>query len=253
MTRSIPLSLTIFAPCISAVAQSDSIVVSWPAAEHPTLKLTFSKFEQSAVANGQGIFTSTVIAQNVSDSAMPRSLFTVYISDKNNVRIGTALLKFPELPPYRTQSAKIDFSAAGIPAGVTLLAGKTIPLRIISVPPGANLKVDGEDAGFTPRLFDFTIGSHTLEFTKEGYATGNTGLDVTSDELPGGSVSFELGGLSQDTVELRDGTVVLGDVLVMSMTDVTMSIDGKVHKYNRNQVKKMMLVEREAPQSQAKH
>lgn len=249
MIRSISLTLLVLTLCLSAAAQSDSITVPWPTADQPKLKLTFSKFEQSAVVDGRGIFTANVIAQNLSDSAMPRSLFTVYISDKNNVRIGFAKLQLPQIPPYQSQKGQINFSAAGTPAGITLLAGKTIPLHVISTPAGANLKVDGEDSGITPKVVDFTIGSHTLEFSKEGYATGSTALDVTSDLLPGGSVTFELGGLSQDTVELRDGTVVLGDVLAMSITDITMSIDGKVQKYERNQVKKIMLVEREAPQT----
>ena len=60
----------------------------------------------------------------------------------------------------------------------------------------------------------------------------------------GGSVSFELGGLSKDTVELRDGTVVLGDVLAMSMTSVSLRVEGKDVKYDRNQVRKIILVER---------
>ena len=174
---------------------------------------------------------------------MPRSVFTVYISDKNGVRIGTARLQLLEIPAFRTQSAQLQFSAAGTPANITLLAGKTIPLRVVSIPPGANFKVDGEDAGVTPKLVDFTVGSHTLDFSKEGYAPGNTPLDVGADQLPGGSISFELGGMSEDTVELRDGTILLGEVLSMSLTDVTMSINGKGQKYDRNQIKKIILVE----------
>jgi hypothetical protein len=229
-----------------ASAQPDSAIkVSWPSAAKPTLKLTFSQFDQKGMVNGQGIFVSNVSVQNLTDSGMPRSIFTVYIFDKNAVRIGTARLQLPEIPPFRTQNAQVQFSAAGTPANVTLLAGKAIPLRIISIPPGANLKVDGEDAGITPKLVDFTVGAHTLEFDKEGYARGSTPLDVGADELPGGSISFELGGMSDDTVELRDGTVVLGEVLSMSLTDVTLSINGKEQKYERNQIKKIILVERQ--------
>jgi len=252
MKRLIAVTLFVAALSISAGAQPDSISVPWPNADHPTLKFTFSKFEQTAVANGQGIYTTTVNAQNLSDSAMPRSLFTVYINDKNKVRIGLAKFQLQQIPPYQSQKGQLNFSTAGIPAGVSLLAGKTIPLRVITTPPGATLKIDGEDAGTAPRIFDFTIGSHTIEFTKEGYAPGTTTLDVNSDELPGGSVTLELGGLSSDTVELRDGTVLQCDVLSMSMTEVLLSVEGKVQKYERNQIKKMMLVEREAPTSDSK-
>jgi hypothetical protein len=228
-----------------AAGQDDSpITVLWPSNDKPSLKLTFGKFQQSGMVNGQWIFVSDVTAQNVSDQGMPRSVFTVFLSDKNGVRIGRARLQFSEIGPYLTQKAQIQFSATGTPAGVTLLAGKAIPLRVISVPVGANFKVDGQDAGVTPKVVDFTIGSHTLEFSKEGYATGTTPLEVGADELPGGSVSFELGGLSQDTLELRDGTTVLGDVISMSLTAVVVRVEGKDQKYERNQVKKMILVER---------
>jgi hypothetical protein len=228
-----------------AGAQATSpITVLWPSADRPSLKLTFGSFQQSAIVNGQGIFVSDVSAQNVSDQGMPRSVFTVLVSDKNGVRIGKARLQLPEVGPYRTEKAQVQFSAAGTPAGITLLAGKVIPLKVISVPTGANFKIDGEDAGVTPKLVDFTVGSHTLEFSKEGYATGSTPVEVSADELPGGSISFELGGMTQDVIELRDGTTVLGDVMSMSMSAIVVRVEGKDQKYDRNQVKKIIFVER---------
>ena len=220
------------------------ITVLWPSADKPSLKLTFGSFQQSAIVNGQGIFVSDVTAQNVSEQGMPRSVFTVLVSDKNGVRIGRARLQLPEIGPYRTEKAQVQFSAAGTPAGITLLAGKVIPLKVISVPTGAYFKIDGEDAGVTPKLVDFTVGSHTLEFSKEGYATGSTPVEVSADELPGGSISFELGGMTQDVIELRDGTTVLGDVMSMSMSAIVVRVEGKDQKYDRNQVKKIIFVER---------
>jgi hypothetical protein len=236
--------LLILGSAFVAGQTNSPVIVLWPSDEKPTLKFTFAQFQQSAIENGQGIFVSDVMAQNISEQGMPKSTFTIFVLDKNGVRIGRARLQLPEIGAYRTQKAQVQFSAAGTPASVTLLAGKVIPLRIVSVPGGAKFKVDGEDAGTTPKLVDFTIGSHTLEFSKEGYATSTTPLDVGTDELPGGSVSVELGGLSQDSVELRDGTAILGDVISMSLTTVVVRVDGKDQKYDRNQIKKMILVER---------
>ncbi len=88
------------------------------------------------------------------------------------------------------------------------------------------------------------MGTHSLEFSKQGYATGSTPVEITQDELPGGSISFELGGLSRDTVELQDGTVLLGDVVSLSLTTVVVRVDGSDRTYDRNQIKKIMLVER---------
>jgi hypothetical protein len=104
---------------------------------------------------------------------------------------------------------------------------KTVLLKVVSVPPGAKLKVDGQDAGTTPVMVRFAVGMHTLDLTKEGYAPGSTPMEVTPEELPGGSITVELGGLSRDTVELRDGTMILGDVISMSMTQIVVRATGK--------------------------
>ncbi len=124
------------------------------------------------------------------------------------------------------------------------MLAKTIPLKIVSIPPGAKLKVDGQNIGVTPIIGRFTVGTHQLDLTKEGYARGSTPLEVTADELPGGSITVELGGLSRDTVELRDGTVLLGDLVSISMKEVVVRVDGKDQTYSRNQIREIMLVER---------
>jgi hypothetical protein len=95
------------------------------------------------------------------------------------------------------------------------------------------------------------VGTHTLDLAKQGYAPGTTPVEITSDELPGGSVTIELGGLSRDTVELRDGTVLLGDLISMSMTAVVVRVDGIDQTYERNRVKRILLVAREVTQQPA--
>jgi hypothetical protein len=61
----------------------------------------------------------------------------------------------------------------------------------------------------------------------------------------------ELGGLSRDTIELRDGTVLLGDLISISMKEVVVRVDGKDQTYSRNQIRKIMLVERVVEQTPA--
>jgi hypothetical protein len=182
---------------------------------------------------------------------MPRSVFTVNIFDAHGVKIGKARLQLEAIPSYRTGKAQVQFSAVGTPAKVSLIAAKTIPLAIKSVPPGAGFSVDGEDAGVTPKIYDFTIGSHTIEFHKDGYAPGSTQLDVGADELPGDSISLELGGLSQDMVELRDGTSLTGDLLSMTLQEAVFQSEGNTKTLERNQIKKIYLVERTAANSSA--
>jgi hypothetical protein len=185
MRNVILFSTLVWFAFVLAAQTSSPLVLNWPSGDKPSLKISFGKFVQKGIVDNQGIFTSDVNVQNVSEQGMPRSIFTVFVADSNGVRIGRGRLQIPEISPYRTQTAQLQFSAAGTPASVSLLAGKTIPLRVVSVPAGAKFTVDGEDGGTTPKIVDFTISKHTIEFSKEGYSTGSTELEVGADELPG--------------------------------------------------------------------
>jgi len=107
------------------------------------------------------------------------------------------------------------------------------------------LKVDGTEAGVTPKIIQVSPGKHMLEFSKDGFNSGHFPLEVTADDAPGGSVSYELGTSAHDTVELRDGSVLIGDVESVSATEVLVRIGGNVQHHSRNQVKRIGLVHRD--------
>ncbi len=250
--------IAVIAPFASAKDKDNEVVIMWPTSGPATLKATFSRFRELPSYGGAHDYTQDVTVENVSSRNIPFASFTVYLLDKEQVRIADTILQIKDLGPGQRVKEPLQFHASGVPAAVNLVARndargvptslKTIPLKIISVPAGAKLKIDGQEVGTTPYSASLRIGSHTLEFSKEGYATGSTPLEVAPDELPGGSITFELGGLSKDTVELRDGTVLLGEVLSLSMSQITMRVAGQDQAYERNRVKKIMLVEREAVQ-----
>jgi hypothetical protein len=59
-----------------------------------------------------------------------------------------------------------------------------------------------------------------------------------------------LGTAAHDTIELRDGTVLTGDLESASSTEVLVRVAGNVQHLNRNQVKRILLIERDiSPQS----
>ena len=235
-----------------------SIVMLWPDQTNPTLKLTFERFVQLGSYNGQLSLESHVMAENTSPRRIPLASFTVYLLDKDKVRIGNGVLNFSDLDPGQQAKLAFQVSSLGVPASLSLVARtdaagiptslRTVPLKVISVPPGASLKVDGRDEGFTPTTVRLAIGGHTLAFSKEGYASGSTPVEIKPDEAPGGSITFELGGLSRDSVELRDGKVLQGDVLSITMSSVVVRVDGREQTYDRNLVQKIILVERVATQ-----
>jgi hypothetical protein len=234
----------------TSMAKDAPLTLVWPE-DKPTVKFTFGKLQQMSSYGGQNTYVSDVVVENLTDKAIPSSTFTLYGYDKNHIRIVDGRVIVSDLDPQQQVKLHLQFNSSGVPVTFAIsqkAAVKIIALRVISVPAGAKLKVDGQDAGVTPVMVKLAVGGHTLDLMKEGYASGSTPLEVTPDELPGGSITIELGGLSRDTVELRDGTVLLGDVLSMSITSVVLNVDGKEQTLDRNTVKKMMLVERQITQ-----
>lgn len=233
----------------SAFAKDNPVVMYWPSQDNAAMRLSFAKFQLFATGKSQGMYLSDVTVENLTTKFIPRIYFDVYVTDKAGVRIGDGVLTISNVGPSQQIKTQVQVVCLGTPAGFSISARKdmmepkTVPLKILSNPPGAALKVDGQDGGVTPVVVKLTVGTHSLLLNKEGYATSTTPVEIAPDELPGGSITIDLGGLSRDTVELRDGTVVLGDVLSMTLTSVVVRVDGNDKTYDRNLIKKLMLVE----------
>jgi hypothetical protein len=104
--------------------------------------------------------------------------------------------------------------------------------------------VDGKAAGTTPKIVEITVGKHLLEFAKEGFNPGKFPLEITTRDASGGSVSYELGSAAHDTIELRDGSVLEGDLVSVSGMEVQVRIGGNTQSFDRNQVKRILLTQR---------
>ena len=72
-------------------------------------------------------------------------------------------------------------------------------------------------------------------------------MEIGPNDVSGGSVSYELGAASFDSIELRDGSVLNGDLVSISGMDVDVRVGGSIQHINRNHVKRIVLTEREAP------
>jgi PEGA domain len=230
------------------------IVLYWPNQSQASIKVTFGVFHQVTSYAGKLTLVTDVIIENVSGKPIPQASFTVYLLDKDKVRIGSGVLVFDDLTPGEATKVQFQCETVGVPSTLALSAHKgaegvpnatkVVPLKIISVPAGAKLKVDGQDEGITPALVNLSVGQHTVELSKDGFAPATSPVDIKADEMAGGSITIELGGMSQDAIELRDGTVLTGDAISLSLTELVFRVDGKDTKYGRNQIKKISLVER---------
>jgi PEGA domain len=246
------------ATAISA-KEPPAIVILWPTSGPPVVRLTFGKFKQTASSGKQRSYMADVIAENVWNKKISGAQFNIYAFDKAKVRIADSWISISDVERGGIVKFQVFFNASGtidslelVPKSLptelqAFLPPKTISITVNSVPQGAELKIDGTPAGTTPKIVQVTPGKHVLSFSKEGFNPGTFPLETTPDDVSGGSISYELGTSGRDTVELRDGSVLSGDVESMSTTEVLMRIGGTAQHLNRNLVKRIVLIQRAPP------
>ena len=251
----IALAVLLFASTTYAKDPPVQVFV-WPESGRPVVRFTFGKFKEVGSLGNQRTFMTDTTAENLWGKAISNASFSLYLFDKNKVRIGEGMINLSNVDVGQTVKFQTTIAASGAPASVSLAAkylppelGPALPPRAISitvnsVPQGAVLKVDGKEAGTTPKIVQMGIGKHLLEFGKEGFNAGRFPMEISADDTSGGSVSYELGPSAHDSIELRDGTVLSGDLQSVSATEVVIRVGGKDVSYDRNQVKRIMLVER---------
>lgn len=194
-------------------------------------------------------YVTDTIAENLSDKTIGNANFSLYVFDKNKARIGEGYISLTNVSAGQTVKFQITLAASGSPVSLAVSNATstlhTVSMTVNSVPQGALLKVDGKEAGTTPKVVDVAVGKHTLDFSKEGFNSGKFPLEITSRDASGGSVSYELGSAAHDTVELRDGSVLSGDLVSVSGMQITVRIGGNTQSFDRNQVKRILLTERD--------
>ena len=236
-----------------------SQVIVWPETGSPVLRFTFGKFKEIGSLGSQRTYVIDTTAENLWTKTISSANFSLYLYDKNKVRIGDGFISLTSIGRGEAVKFQTTISSSGTPSSVSLVAKylppelsplappRLVSLTVNSVPQGATLKVDGNEAGATPKIIKVPLGSHVLEFSKEGYTSGKFPLEISPDDASGGSVSYELGTSAHDTVELRDGSVLSGDLESVSASQVIIRVGGSLQQLNRNQVKRILLIERDQP------
>jgi PEGA domain-containing protein len=231
-------------------------VIVWPESGTPIVRISLGKFKEVSKVGNQHNYVIETTAENLWNKTITAS-FNLYLFDKSRARIGEGWITLNSVASGESVKFQTFISASGTPESVTLAPrslppelGPAMPLHTISitvnsVPQGAEVKVDSVDAGITPKVLQLTVGKHLLEFSKEGFNTGHFPLEIAPNDASGGSVSYELGASARDTIELRDGSVLNGDLESVSATEVVVKIGGSLQTFNRNQVKRILFVERE--------
>jgi len=242
---------------ISPAKEHPGQTVVWPESGAPVLRFSFGKFREIGSIGGQRSYMTDTTVENLWSKPISSATFSLYLFDKNRVRIGDGWISLNHVGPGETVKFSTTIAASGDPVSLSVMATslprelqpkmppKKISITVNSVPQGALLTVDGIQSGDTPRMVDLSIGKHMLEFSKDGFNAGKFPLEVGPDDVSGGSVSYELGSSAHDTIELRDGTVLSGDLESISGMNVVVKVGGVSQQINRNQIKRILLVVRD--------
>jgi hypothetical protein len=226
-------------------------VIDWPATGTPAIRFTFGKFKLLPGMSNLHGYVMDVTAENLSPRLIPSARFSLYLFDKNKARVGEDAIALSNVGPGETVKFETTVMASGMPVSVSIQevvqAPKSISLTVNSTPQDAMLKLDGTEVGTTPRTIHVGVGRHTLTFSKEGFNTGNFPLEISRDDVSGGTVSYELGTAAFDSIELRDGSVLNGDLVSISGMDVEIRVGGSIQHIDRNKIKRVMFTQREAP------
>jgi len=234
-------------------------VVVWPENGTPVLRFTFGKFKEVGSLGSERSYVTETMAENLWTKSIANANFALYLYDKNKVRIAEATITVSNIAPGETIKFQTTIASTGPPTSLSVMARylpkelaplappRTVSITVNTVPQGAAAKLDGAEVGTTPKIVQVAVGKHTLEFNKEGFTPGRFPFEIGPDDASGGSVSFELGTSAHDTIELRDGSVLTGDLVSVSGMEIVIKVGGSDQRLNRNQVKRILLVEREAP------
>ncbi len=258
MTKIIAAALfTIFVTCTLAAKDTPTQVINWPQTGTPVVRITLGKFKEISSVAGQHNYLIDTTAENLWSKKISHLGFNLYLYDKNKVRIGDGWITIENVSPGQSVKFQTTVHSLGAPASVELAANsvpaelqplappKKVSVTVNSVPQGAVLSVDGTETGTTPKLVQLAVGKHSLVFTKEGFTTGNFPLEISPDDVSGGSVSYELGTSAHDTVELRDGSVLSCDLVSVSGMEIQVRVVGVIQSLDRNRVKRILLTERD--------
>jgi len=225
--------------------------VDWPSTGKAVVRFTFGKFKSLPGTANQHSYLMDTAAENVSPKRIPSARFRVYLYDKNKARVGENEIEILNLGPGGVAKFETPVGTSGEPVTVSVedvtTATRSVSISVNSTPQGAALAVDGTAVGVTPKIISVEPGHHVLVISKEGFPSGTIPLDIGRDDASGGTVNFELGAPSSDSIEMRDGTVLYGDVLSISGMDVEIRVGSGTEHIDRNKIKRILFIPRNVP------
>ena len=243
-----PVFITTLLLLWAASALAADTVLTWPPnGKDAIVRFTVGKLRQVSSASGQSDYLGEALAENLSAKPISSASFYLYLLDKSGKRVGEGYLEVTNLAAGQRAKIPVSVHTMGSYASMELQPQHLpsdepfkVKMRITSVPSGATIKLDSQESGVTPQMLPIAPGKHVLEFSKEGFTNASTPVEVVANSMPG-SVEIELNPMTLDTVVLRDGTTLVGDVASMTATAINLNVKGKPTKLDRTRVARIVL------------
>ena len=119
------------------------------------------------------------------EATIPKdTMISGYVNGDQKIQIpaSEAITQVPSSPVYNAQPYGSGYGPASVAPQPTIDLPSDVNLK--SVPPGAEISIDGEFVGDTPTVVKVSPGHHNIIVTKTGFKTWQRTLNVS----PGGTV-----------------------------------------------------------------
>ena len=152
--------LAIFLLAFAAYARDQPFqVIVWPESGTPVLRFSFGKFKEVGSIGSERTFMTDTLAENLWGRVISNASFSLYLFDKNKVRIGEGMINLSSVGAGETVKFQTTIAASGAPASVSLVAKylpaelgpvrppRTVSITVNSVPQGAALEGRRQGSG----------------------------------------------------------------------------------------------------------
>lgn len=123
------LLLWVLTPGLAIAKDSPQQVIMWPPNGTSLLKFTFGKFKAVGSYSGQHNYVIDTVVENLWSKPFQNAAFSLYVFDKNQVRIGDGWISLTNMAPGETIKFQTNLSSAGTPSSMSL-APRTLPSEL---------------------------------------------------------------------------------------------------------------------------
>ena len=123
------LSCVVFTTFTANAKEQPAQIIVWPDQGSPVLRFTFGKFKEVGSLGNHRTFMTETTAENLWSKTIPNATFTLYMYDRNKVRIGEATVNVSNVGPGETVKFQTTIGSSGPPVSLSL-AARSVPREL---------------------------------------------------------------------------------------------------------------------------